>query len=226
MPEMPGHFKALFRSPLYGLVARRVVLPWALQGLRPSGEGLELGSGGGAMAARLLARFPDLRLVATDFDPEMVDATRELLLPFGHRATVQQADAAALPFPDQSFDVVFAFAMFHHAGDWPKAVAQAVRVLRPGGRLVGYDMLEGAPMHGGRGHPRSQVAAAHSRHGPAGHGHQHGAEPEEAGRLIRSAQQLESHLETLPVDGVRVRRSPRGVAVRFLATRAVAPAPG
>ena len=178
MPEMPGHFKALFRSPLYGLVARRVVLPWALQGLRPSGEGLELGSGGGAMAARLLARFPDLRLVATDFDPEMVDATRELLLPFGHRATVQQADAAALPFPDQSFDVVFAFAMFHHAGDWPKAVAQAVRVLRPGGRLVGYDMLEGAPMHGGRGHPRSQVAAAHSRHGPAGHGHQHGAEPE------------------------------------------------
>jgi ubiquinone/menaquinone biosynthesis C-methylase UbiE len=177
------------------------------------------------MAARLLARFPDLRLVATDFDPEMVDATREVLLRFGDRATVQQADAGALPFPDQSFDVVFAFAMFHHAGDWPNAVAEAVRVLRPGGRLVGYDMLEGAPMHGGRGHPRSEVAAAHSHPASAGHGHQHEAEPEGVGKMIRSAQQLEQQLETLPLDGIVVRRSPRGVAVRFLATRSAAPAP-
>jgi ubiquinone/menaquinone biosynthesis C-methylase UbiE len=226
MPEMPGHFKALFRSPLYGFVARRVVLPWALQGLRPSGEGLELGSGGGAMATRLLARFPDLRLVATDFDPEMVAATREVLQPYGDRAIVQPADATELPFPDQRFDVVFAFAMFHHAGAWDRAIAEAVRVLRPGGRLVGYDMLEGAPMHGGRGHPRSQVASAHSHRGSAGHGHQHQAEPEEVGKMIRSAQQLERHLETLPVDGVLVRRSPRGVAVRFLATRAADPSAG
>lgn len=226
MPEMPGHFKALFTSPLYGVVARRVVLPWALQGVRPSGEGLELGSGGGAMAARLLARFPDLRLVATDFDPVMVGATRELLQRYGDRATVQAADATALPFPDQRFDVVFAFAIFHHSGAWTMAIAEAVRVLRPGGRLIGYDMLEGAPMHGGRGHPRSQVAVAHSHHGSAGHGHQHEPEPVEVGKMIRSARQLERQLETLPLDGVLVRRSPRGVAVRFLATRSTAPPAG
>ncbi|MDQ6918368.1 MAG: class I SAM-dependent methyltransferase [Candidatus Dormibacteraeota bacterium] len=223
MPEMPDHFKALFQSPLYGVVARRVVLPWALQGLRPSGEGLELGSGGGAMAARLLARFRNLRLVATDFDPEMVAATREVLRPYGDRATVQAADATALPFPDQRFDVVFAFAIFHHSGAWDRAIAESVRVLRPGGRLVGYDMLEGAPMHGGRGHPRSEVAAAHSHHGSVGHGHQHEAEPEEVGKMIRSAQQLERQLETLPLNGILVRRSPRGVAVRFLATRSANP---
>ncbi|HEY8762473.1 MAG TPA: class I SAM-dependent methyltransferase [Candidatus Dormibacteraeota bacterium] len=219
MPEMPSHFKALFKSPLYGFLARGVVLPWALQGLRPTGKGLEIGSGGGAMAARLLGRFGDLRLVATDYDPEMVAATQAALQPFGERATVQRADAAALPFPDQDFDVVFAFAMFHHAGAWQRAVAEAVRVLRPDGRLVGYDMLEGAPFHGGRGHPRGHVANVHSHSAPADHRHQHGHEPEESGRLIRSAQQLEQHLDSLPVRDVRVRRSPGGVAVRFMATR-------
>jgi ubiquinone/menaquinone biosynthesis C-methylase UbiE len=226
MPEMPSHFKVLFRNPVYGLVARTVLLPWALQGVRPAGRALEVGCGTGAMAARLLARFPDLELVATDYDPEMVTTTQLALRTFGRRAQVQRADAAQLPFEDDRFDLVLAFAMFHHSGDWQRAVGEAIRVLRPGGRLVGYDILEGAPLHGSRGRP--PIHAGHGQHphvSAAAHMHAEADAPGHS-RMIGSAQQLEALLRSLPVSDVRVRRSAGGVAIRFQATRAVAPAPG
>jgi SAM-dependent methyltransferase len=43
------------------------------------------------------------------------------------------ADAERLPFPDQSFDVVYSWGVLHHTPNTPRAVAEAIRVLRPGG---------------------------------------------------------------------------------------------
>ncbi|PZS26418.1 MAG: SAM-dependent methyltransferase, partial [Pseudonocardiales bacterium] len=43
-----------------------------------------------------------------------------------------------------SFDVVVSYLMLHHIGNWEAAVAEAVRVLRPGGRFVGYDLIDTA----------------------------------------------------------------------------------
>jgi ubiquinone/menaquinone biosynthesis C-methylase UbiE len=125
---------------MYRWFARCFVLPWALDGFRPAGEALEVGSGSGAMAVQLLTDFAGLRMIATGYDPELVDVVEQSLKPFGQRASVQRADAAALPFPDDRFDVVCSFAMFHHVAEWQRAVAECVRVLRPGGRLVGYDL--------------------------------------------------------------------------------------
>jgi ubiquinone/menaquinone biosynthesis C-methylase UbiE len=56
---------------------------------------------------------------------------------FGKRAEVRDADATALPFDDDSFDSVFSFIMLHHVIKWEAAC----RVLRPGGWLIGYDLL-------------------------------------------------------------------------------------
>ena len=143
MHEMPPVAKAFCTSRAYGALARWVVLPWSLQGQRLSGQALEIGGGSGAMAAQLLRKFPDLQVVATDYDDDMVASARRRLAPFGKRAITQRVDAAALPFADGSFDVVLSFAMLHHVADWERAVAEAVRVLRPGGRLVGYDLVHG-----------------------------------------------------------------------------------
>ena len=140
MTEMSRFQKNFCTARIYQRFARRFIVPWALEGMRPSGEALEIGSGSGAMAAQLLSDFPELRLVATDYDPEMVDVANQSLHRFGERATVQRADAAALPFLDDSFDIVLCFAMLHHVADRQRAVAEAVRVLRPGGTLVGYDL--------------------------------------------------------------------------------------
>jgi ubiquinone/menaquinone biosynthesis C-methylase UbiE len=71
----------------------------------------------------------------------MVDAARARVAPFGDRALVRQADATALPFEDAAFDHVVTFIMLHHVIDWEKALAETARVLRPGGTLVGYDLV-------------------------------------------------------------------------------------
>ena len=194
MPEMSALARSFCTSPPYRALARWVLLPWALQGLSPSGEALEIGSGSGAMAAQLLRRFPELHVIATDYDSEMVATARRTLAPFGERAITQRVDATALPFADGRFDVVLSFAMLHHVGDWAGATAEAIRVIRPGGYFVGYDLLHGAPLH---------------------HGHHHG--PRSTGMM--GPGQLEALLGHLAVTDVRTRRSAGGFALRFLAKR-------
>ena len=178
----------------YQLLAGRVLLPWALQGLRPAGDALEIGAGSGAMAAQLLARYPGLTLTVTDYDAGMVTRVGKIIAAFPGRATVQQIDAARLPFADDRFDVVFSFAMLHHVGDWRGAVAEAVRVLRPGGHFVGYDALEG---------PLTRLL--------------HVGEGENV-RMMRRGQ-LEAELAELPVSPMAIRRSFTGLVVRFNATK-------
>jgi ubiquinone/menaquinone biosynthesis C-methylase UbiE len=145
MPEMSPFEQGFCRSAPWRWFARQVVVPWALQGERLSGDVLEIGSGSGAMAAELLQRFPDVRLTATDYDDSMVEVARDRLREFGDRVEVKQADATQLPFPDELFDAVVSLIMLHHVIDWEKALAEAVRVLRPGGRLLGFDLLASGP---------------------------------------------------------------------------------
>lgn len=46
------------------------------------------------------------------------------------------ADATALPFPDDSFDCIHSFGVLHHIPDVDKVLAEALRVLKPGGVLL------------------------------------------------------------------------------------------
>ena len=72
----------------------------------------------------------------------MVAVARQTLAPFGDWASAQRADAADLPFEDGRFSVVLPAAMLHHVMAWEEALAKAVRVLRSGGLLFGYDLLD------------------------------------------------------------------------------------
>jgi SAM-dependent methyltransferase len=129
------------RSAPWRLFATRIVLPWAI-GTEPlSGDALEVGAGSGAMASALLDRYPALQLTATDFDRQMVHAAERRLARYGERALVTQADASELPFPDASFDLALSFLMLHHVGTWEEALGELVRVVRPGGRVLGCDMV-------------------------------------------------------------------------------------
>jgi hypothetical protein len=60
MPAMSTVERSFCRHRLWGGFARKAVLPWALQGVRPAGELLELGSGSGAMAAGTGQAFPEV----------------------------------------------------------------------------------------------------------------------------------------------------------------------
>ena len=186
---------AFCRSPAWRGVARRVVLPWALHGFTPEGDVLEVGAGSGAMAAELLARHPDITMTVTDYDRAMVDAARVRLAPHGGRVTARPADATALPFDDGSFDVVLSWVMLHHTIEWEAALAEGVRVLRPGGHLVGYDLLATAPLR--RLH-----------------------RDDERVRLL-DLDALRQAIDGLPVDHVTLRPGLAGVVARFTLRKAI-----
>ncbi len=94
------------------------------------GRALDLGGGSG-MVSRLLAGAPGTGCVCLDISHAML---RHAQVP------AVQASALALPFADGSFDLVVAAAFVHHLpGAEPQLLAECRRVLKPGGRLAGYD---------------------------------------------------------------------------------------
>lgn len=76
MPTMSRLESAFCRSAGWRAFARRIVLPWALQGEQVDGEVLEIGGGSGDMAARLMAARPGLRMTVVDYDEAMVAVAR------------------------------------------------------------------------------------------------------------------------------------------------------
>lgn len=76
-----------------------------------------------------------------DSSPAMVERARRKV----PQATLEIGPAEAIPFPDDSFDLVTAVATFHHWADRERGLGEAVRVLAPGGRLfiVEKDLAEG-----------------------------------------------------------------------------------
>ena len=108
-----------------GESARAIVLRFLGDG---PGRLLDLGCGGGAHAAA----FADHGWTVTGVDV----STAQLELARARGAEVVQADAAALPFEDASFDAVVS--MFTHTDldDFAAAIREAARVLQPEGALV------------------------------------------------------------------------------------------
>jgi SAM-dependent methyltransferase len=99
-----------------------------------AGRVLEIGAGTGA---NLTAYPPDLdALVLTEPDPGMVRRLERNVARHRPDAQVLSVGAAALPFPDGAFDVVVSTLVLCTVPDPAAAVAEARRVLRPGGRLL------------------------------------------------------------------------------------------
>ncbi len=124
-------------------------LVWGPEGLREADAGL-LGEvrdkrlleiGAGAAQCSRYAALRGARVVATDISGGMLRHGLELNRPFKARSGLTvplvQCDGARLPFGDGWFDTVFtAYGVVPFVADSATVMAEAARVLRPGGRVV------------------------------------------------------------------------------------------
>jgi arsenite methyltransferase len=131
--------EATYQTP--DVVAQRAATLQALA-LQAGERVVDVGSGPGLLAAEMAAQVgPTGRVVGLDLSDSMLALSRERR---GDLATSNclrflKADAARLPFADSTFDVAVATQVYEYVPDVPAALAEAYRVLRPGGRVLLLD---------------------------------------------------------------------------------------
>jgi ubiquinone/menaquinone biosynthesis C-methylase UbiE len=92
---------------------------------------LEIGVGMGADYLRWLQA--GARATGIDLSSESLSRAEERCRRMGLQGDLRQGDAENLPFDDYSFDVVYSYGVMHHSPDTARCIAEAWRVLKPGG---------------------------------------------------------------------------------------------
>jgi arsenite methyltransferase len=132
------HVEAVYTTP--DVVEQRRLVIEALE-LQPGEHVLDIGAGPGFLACEMAA------VVGEDGSVHGVDPSESMLAIAAHRERasggapidLRAGDALALPYPDASFDVAVSTQVYEYVEDMPAALAEAHRVLRPGGRLLVLD---------------------------------------------------------------------------------------
>ena len=106
---------------------------------------LEIGAGTGYFSLNLLRAGVVGEGVATDISPGMLRRLEHSAAELGLAVETAACEATALPFADDSFDLVFGHAVLHHLPDLHTAFREFQRVLRPGGVVA----FCGEPSHYG-----------------------------------------------------------------------------
>ena len=141
-----ANHQQLCPSPEWAAYIQDEVLPWLVDQTELGHELLEIGPGPGAATEWLRHRVK--RLVAFEIDEEAAHRLAEKYAD----STVEVAvgSGAELPYDAESFDSVGTFTMLHHVPTLAlqrSILAEALRVLRPGGVLIGSDSLASTELH-------------------------------------------------------------------------------
>jgi ArsR family transcriptional regulator len=121
-----------------------------LVGLLRLGDVLDVGSGDGVLTTLLAPRARSVTCL--DRSPRVIEAAGKRLAKLPN-VQLLEGDMHALPFPEASFDQVLCFHALTYADEPERALAEAARVLRPGGDLVLVTL---------HAHAHSEIAAAYS----------------------------------------------------------------
>jgi demethylmenaquinone methyltransferase/2-methoxy-6-polyprenyl-1,4-benzoquinol methylase len=105
--------------------------------LKPGDKLLDLATGTGDIAFEALKAVPNIQVIGGDFSLGMMYVGMEQ--PLGDRVGWSGADALNLPFPPNTFDALTAGYLMRNVIDIPRAFAEQLRVLKPGGRVVILD---------------------------------------------------------------------------------------
>lgn len=106
--------------------------------IAPTDRVLDVACGTGEFERLILKENPAQPMVGVDVSDEMLTIARQKLQPYSN-VRFQHASAAALPFPDASFDTVISANAFHYFDDPNVALQEMKRVLKPNGNLIILD---------------------------------------------------------------------------------------
>jgi len=101
--------------------------------LRPGQKVLDVAAGNGNVSLAAARRWCEV--TSTDYVPALIERARERAAAERLTLTFQEADAEALPFPDQSFDAVVSTFGVMFTPDQDRAAAELVRVCKRGGKI-------------------------------------------------------------------------------------------
>jgi ubiquinone/menaquinone biosynthesis C-methylase UbiE len=104
---------------------------------------LDLGTGTAQIPIEFCRQSPQGRILAVDAAIEMLELARYNLELASVTTRVQLAhvDAKQLPYPDAMFDIVMSNSIVHHIPEPATALAEAARVLKPGGAIFFRDLM-------------------------------------------------------------------------------------
>lgn len=125
------------KSPLFWIV-HNAKLETYREFIRQTALYLDLGAGNGFFSSELKNRLQVEKIYALDFSISMDIAAKKLF----NLSNVLCASSANIPFPDASFDGVFANGALHHfkvQKDWEKSLSEIDRILKPGGFVFIFD---------------------------------------------------------------------------------------
>lgn len=120
------------------------------QMIPPRGHLLEVGCGGGQITADIASRNPGLQITGLDLSWGQVKRVTRRTRGCDGRVRVVRASALDLPFPDETFDGVYSIASIKHWPDQERGMAECVRVLRRGGRLMVLEADRGCKLDDAR----------------------------------------------------------------------------
>jgi len=129
----------------------------------PAGCVIDVGCGTGRLLRAASVRWPEAQLLGVDPAERMIaEATR-----LNPNAIFKLASAEALPFPDQTADIVLSSLSFHHWANQEKGLQEIARVLRPGGFfcLADHNIILLAKLFGEKVKSREQIRALMIRAG-------------------------------------------------------------
>jgi sarcosine/dimethylglycine N-methyltransferase len=125
--------------------SRRTVETMAekLRSLGPDSRVLDVGAGYGG-AARHLAKTHGCRVVALNLSEKENERDRQMNREQGLDDKIKVVDGSfeKIPFPGNTFDMVWSQDAILHSGERDRVVAEVVRVLKPGGEFVFTDIMQ------------------------------------------------------------------------------------